>query len=205
MEEGDNGIRVDIRINSEEQAIRLPLVGRHNASNAVAALAVAREAGVPLAAAIQALETLAAGDKRGEVLRLSGQWAGVTIINDSYNSNPEALKSMILALAAYKVDGAGRRILVAGEMLELGDYGPALHQSCGEAAAAAGIDVVVGVQGNAQHLVRAVTGSRSQAVFVADSEAAGNWLRGNLRAGDVVLVKGSRGVRLERAVAAVEG
>jgi len=77
---------------------------------------------------------------------------GVTILNDSYNSNPEALRSMIRTLAARP---AGRRILVAGEMLELGEHGPALHAACGRAAAEAGLDLVVGVGGNAEHLAAA--------------------------------------------------
>jgi UDP-N-acetylmuramoyl-tripeptide--D-alanyl-D-alanine ligase len=193
-------LQIDLLSEDEKATLNLPLVGRHNATNAVAALAVAREAGVPLADAIQALETLTAGDKRGEVLTLTGNWAGVTIINDSYNSNPEALKSMILALAARP---ARRRILVAGEMLELGSHAPELHAACGRAAAEAGIDVVIGVRGNAEHLVLAATDAGIaglDAVFLPDAEAAGGWLRENLRAGDVVLIKGSRGVRLERAI-----
>jgi UDP-N-acetylmuramoyl-tripeptide--D-alanyl-D-alanine ligase len=195
IREGD-GLQIDMLSDGEKATLTLPMLGRHNASNAVAALAVAREAGIGLETAIPALETLTAGDKRGEVVTLEG----VTIINDSYNSNPEALKSMIQALAARP---ALRRILVAGEMLELGSHAPALHEVCGKAAAEAGIDVVVGVRGNAEHLVlgatkAAVTGVT--AIFLPDAEAAGLWLKENLKPGDVVLVKGSRGVRLERAL-----
>ena len=156
---------------------------------------------VPVEAAIRALEALTPGDKRGEVIALSGHWAGATVINDSYNSNPEALQSMIRALAARP---AQRRILVAGEMLELGDFAPALHEACGKAAAEAGIDVVVGVRGNAAYLVEAATDARAaglSAVFLPDAESAGEWLKQNLKAGDVALVKGSRGVKLERAIA----
>jgi UDP-N-acetylmuramoyl-tripeptide--D-alanyl-D-alanine ligase len=197
-------LRVDMLSAGKAATFCLPLLGRHNASNAMAALAVAREAGVPLEAAIHALEGLTAGDKRSEVLSLSGEFAGVTIINDSYNSNPEALRSMIQALAARP---AQRRILVAGEMLELGDHAPALHAACGRAAAEAGIDEVVGVRGNAEHLVAAATDAGIEgvsAIFLPDAEAAGAWLRENLRPGDVVLVKGSRGVRLEQAIAMVQ-
>ncbi len=203
-----DGLRVGVLSEGTELDLTLPLLGRHNASNAVAALAVAREAGVPLEAAARALQGLAAGDKRGEVIRLTGKWAGATVINDSYNSNPEALKSMILALAAQPVREDGRRILVVGEMLELGDHAQGLHEACGRAAAEAEIDVVLGVRGNAQYLVKAADGAntanRTRAEFVADAGAAGVWLGQNLRAGDVVLVKGSRGVGLERAIAALE-
>jgi UDP-N-acetylmuramoyl-tripeptide--D-alanyl-D-alanine ligase len=189
-------LEIDILSEGQPATLRLPLLGRHNASNAVAALAVAREAGVPLNDAIQALETLTPGDKRGEVLTI----AGATIINDSYNSNPEALQSMIQALAARP---ALRRILIAGEMLELGSHAQALHAACGRAAAEAGIDIIVGVRGNAEHLVLAATDAGVTgvgAIFLPDSEAAGAWLKENLKLGDVVLVKGSRGVRLERAI-----
>ena len=97
----------------------------------------------------RAIASLTAGDKRGQVIEI----AGATILNDSYNSNPEALRSMIRTLAARPA--AGRRILVAGEMLEMGEHGPALHTACGRAAAEAGLDLVVGVQGNAEHLAAA--------------------------------------------------
>jgi UDP-N-acetylmuramoyl-tripeptide--D-alanyl-D-alanine ligase len=154
---------------------------------------VAREAGVAVDAAAAALATLTAGDKRGEVLEI----AGATILNDSYNSNPEALRSMIRTLAARP---GRRRILIAGEMLELGEHGPQLHASVGKAAAGAGLDIAVGVQGHAQHLAAAACWGGVASLFLPDAEAAGHWLVENLRAGDVVLVKGSRGVRLERAI-----
>lgn len=195
-----DGLEINLLSEGQPFSMRLHMLGRHNASNAVAAIAVAREAGVPLPAAIAALEKLTAGDKRGEVLALSGKWAGVTVINDSYNSNPEALQSMIQALAARP---AKRRILVAGEMLELGDHAPELHAACGTAAAQLGIDIVLGVRGNAEHLVLAASEAGTTgvaAIFLPDAEAAGEWLKENLTPGDVVLVKGSRGVRLERAI-----
>ena len=105
---------------------------------------------------------------------------------------------MIRTLAARPA--AGRRILVAGEMLEMGEHGPALHTACGRAAAEAGLDLVVAVQGNAEHLATAACAGGVPAVFLRDAEAAGQWLVKILRPGDVVLVKGSRGVHLERAI-----
>jgi len=159
----------------------------------VAGLAVALEAGVDIDAAIAALEALEPGNKRGEILEI----AGATLLNDSYNSNPEALRSMIHTLATRP---AKRRILVAGEMLELGEQGQAFHAACGKAAAEAGLDLVVGVRGNAQHLAAAACWGGVASIFLPDAEAAGDWLSKNLRKGDVVLVKGSRGVQLERAI-----
>jgi UDP-N-acetylmuramoyl-tripeptide--D-alanyl-D-alanine ligase len=192
-------LQMEIRSEGQTGTLRLPLLGRHNATNAAAAIAVAREAGIPLESAMQALETLRPGDKRGQILTI----AGAIIINDSYNSNPEALKSMIETLAARPAD---RRILIAGEMLELGEHAPELHAACGKAAAEAGIDIIVGVRGNAQYLVMAVTDTAVPgiaAVFLPDAESAGAWLKENLRPGDAVMVKGSRGVRLERAIEAI--
>ena len=192
-----NGLHVKFRAGEREGALTMQLLGAHNAANAMAGLAVALEAGVDLDAALGALERLTAGDQRGEILEIDG----ATILNDSYNSNPEALRSMIRTLAARP---AARRILVAGEMLEQGEHGPALHAACGRAAAEAGIDLVAGVQGNAVHLAAAACSGGVAALFLPNAEAAGEWLRQTLRAGDVVLVKGSRGVHLERAIGVVQ-
>jgi UDP-N-acetylmuramoyl-tripeptide--D-alanyl-D-alanine ligase len=192
-EDGD-GLHVRVRARERETGFTLQLLGAHNASNAIAGLAVALEAGVDLDAAIAAIASLTAGDKRGQVIEI----AGASILNDSYNSNPEALRSMIRTLVARPAKG--RRILVAGEMLELGEHGPALHVDCGRAAAEAGLDLVVAVQGNAEHLATAACAGGVPAVFLRDADTAGQWLIENLRPGDLVLVKGSRSVHLERAI-----
>jgi len=191
--EDTEGLHVSFRAGERDGWMALHLLGAHNASNAMAGLAVALEAGVDLDAVVAALETLSPGSKRGEVIEI----AGATILNDSYNSNPEALRSMIHTLAKRP---AQRRILVAGEMLELGEHGQALHAACGKAAADAHLDLVVGVRGNAQHLAAAACWGGVASVFLPDAQAAGEWLAGNLLPGDVVLVKGSRGVQLERAI-----
>ena len=191
-----DGLHVKYRAGEREGHLTLNLLGAHNASNVMAGLAVALEAGVELDAAIAALETLTAGDKRGEVIEING----ATILNDCYNSNPEALRSMICTLAARP---AKRRILVAGEMLEMGEQGPTLHAEAGRAAAEAGIDMVAGVQGNAEHLASAACKGGVASLFLPDAEAASRWLKLNLRKGDVVLVKGSRGVHLERVIEAL--
>jgi len=187
------GLHLKFRAGESEGVFTLQLLGAHNASNAMAGLAVALEAGVELDSAVSALATLTAGDKRGEVIEIDG----ATILNDSYNSNPEALRSMIRTLAARP---AGRRILVAGEMLELGAHGSAMHAAIGLAAAEAGLDLVAGVQGNAVHLAAAACAGGVASLFLPDAEEAGRWLKQTMQPGDVVLVKGSRGVHLERAI-----
>ncbi|MEO6924542.1 MAG: cyanophycin synthetase, partial [Bryocella sp.] len=133
--------------------------------------------------------------KRGNVV----EYHGARLINDCYNSNPRALGSMVDAL---KKTAATRRIVVAGEMLELGPEAAALHRACGKAMV--GVDLVVGVRGFAEEIVAGARDAGVAAEFVATPEAAGKWLAGNLREGDVVLLKGSRGVRLERALAALK-
>ena len=193
VKEDPSGLDVRFRAGEHEGKFHLDMPGAHNAQNAVAGLAVALEAGVPRDAAVAALESLKPGSKRGEVLEING----ATILNDSYNSNPEALQSMIHSLA---VRPAQRRILIAGEMLELGEHASMLHAACGKAAAEEGLDLVVGVRGNAQHLAAAACLCGVASIFLPDATTAGEWLAKNLQPGDAVLVKGSRGVQLERAI-----
>jgi UDP-N-acetylmuramoyl-tripeptide--D-alanyl-D-alanine ligase len=194
---GPAGSRFRVVVGDGESAsVHLALLGRHNVANALAAIAVGLQAGIPLARCVEAIGLLKPEDKRGELI----DWHGATIINDCYNSNPEALESMIRTLAAVP---AGRHIVVAGEMLELGTRAAQLHRECGEAAAAAGIDVVIGVRGLAQEIVagvQAAKASKTSAIFVETPQAAGEWLKQNLKAGDAVLLKASRGVRLEQAL-----
>ena len=197
---GADGQRIVVRAGEERASLYLHLLGEHNVSNALAAVAVGVEAGIPLAACCDALAELRPEDGRGQILRLRG----ATVINDSYNSNPEALKAMIGTLASMPVGDGGRRILIAGEMLELGAESAALHAACGRAAAEAGIDVVAGVRGNALHIIEAAKDHGStETRFFESPEHAGRWLRETLRCGDIVLLKASRGVKLERALDAL--
>jgi UDP-N-acetylmuramoyl-tripeptide--D-alanyl-D-alanine ligase len=154
---------------------------------------VATEKGLKPAEAIAALGTLAPSDKRGEVLQLGN----ITVINDCYNSNPKALHAMIDALAAMP---AKRRIVVAGEMLELGPAAEELHRSAGAHAAEKKMDVLLGVRGLAQAMVEGARQGGSRAEFAAGPEEAGEWLARETHEGDVVLLKASRGVKLEKAL-----
>jgi UDP-N-acetylmuramoyl-tripeptide--D-alanyl-D-alanine ligase len=172
--------------------LRMP--GRHNVMNALAACAVGSRSGVDPLDAVGALERMRPGEKRGNLV----EWGGAEIVNDTYNSNPKALDGMVEALRRTE---AKRRIVVAGEMLELGAEGARLHEACG--AAMVGVDVVVGVRGLAREIVAGARALGVKAEFVETPEEAGEWLRENLREGDVVLLKASRGVRLERALEAL--
>jgi len=190
---GAEGSAFELVVGSVGEPVTFPLVGEHNIYNALAAAAAAMERGISPSQAAAALSSVAPPEKRGQVLNLHG----ATIINDSYNSNPRALQAMIDTLASMKAE---RRILVVGEMLELGPTAEALHRECGKHAAEKKIDMVIGVRGMARAVAEAACGSGTQAQFVETPEQAGEWLARNLRQGDAVLLKASRGVKLERAL-----
>jgi len=178
---------------SGREHAHLPLVGEHNVLNALAAVSVALARGMKVSEAIAALATLAPADRRGQVLQLGN----ITVINDCYNSNPKALHAMVDALAAMK---AARRIVVAGEMLELGPAGEEMHRTAGRHVAEKKIEVLVGVRGLAQSMVEGARKAGGRGEFVATPEEAGEWLARETRDGDVVLLKASRGVKLEKAL-----
>ena len=192
-EMGLEGVRFQVTARGERAEVRLNLLGRHNILNALAAVAVGMLSGISLGESARALEELRAVDRRGEVL----EWRGARLVNDCYNSNPRALDSMVDALMPIK---GGRHIVVAGEMLELGPDAEALHAACGEHMTARKVDVVVGVRGHARALAEAARKGGTDAVFFETPEEAGGWMREQVVAGDVVLLKASRGVRLERAL-----
>ncbi|WP_348268386.1 UDP-N-acetylmuramoyl-tripeptide--D-alanyl-D-alanine ligase [Edaphobacter paludis] len=193
-EVGAEGVVFTVEAFGERASVQLRMLGRHNVPNALAAIATGLQSGISLGECAAAVGELRASDKRGEVV----QWRGATLINDCYNSNPRALDAMVDALMAMPGE---RHIVVAGEMLELGPEGEALHAACGQRMAERGVTKVVGVRGAAEALVKAAREGGADATFVADSETAGKWLQANVRAGDAVLLKASRGVMLERALA----
>jgi UDP-N-acetylmuramoyl-tripeptide--D-alanyl-D-alanine ligase len=190
---GKEGAEFDVVIGSVREHAKLPLVGEHNVLNALAAVAVGLERGLKPAEAVGALATLAAADKRGQVLQVGN----ITVINDCYNSNPKALEAMVDALSAM---AAKRRIVVAGEMLELGPAGEEMHRQAGRHVAEKKIDVLLGVRGLASAMVEGARQAGARAEFVATPDEAGEWLAREAREGDVVLLKASRGVKLEKAL-----
>ena len=187
VDAGLEGVRFTAVAEGERAQVTLRLLGRHNVHNALAAIAVGLRSGISLEACAAAVGAMLPTEKRGSVV----EWRGARIVNDCYNSNPAALDAMVDALMAMPVESGGRRIVVAGEMLELGASGAELHRACGERMRAAGVDVVVGVRGLAQEF---------GGTFFASAQEAGEWMREQLRVGDVVLLKASRGVRLEGAL-----
>jgi UDP-N-acetylmuramoyl-tripeptide--D-alanyl-D-alanine ligase len=183
--------------------LSLPLAGRHNVSNSLAALAAASVWGVGAAEASEIFPKLEATGMRGRVLQYD---AGFTLINDSYNSNPAALAAMVGLLTS--TPATGRHMLAAGEMLELGPRSAELHREAGRAAAVSGkVFWIIGVQGDAESFVRGAVEAghpAERAKFCATSEEAGALVANLIVQGDLLLVKGSRGVKMERIVEALD-
>lgn len=190
------GTRAMVTTPAGQTAITVPLIGRGHLANALAAIAVGTHFGVPLDVMAATLASFAPASRRGEVHRLAG---GITLVDDSYNSNPRALQRTLEGIAAES--GCARRLAVLGEMLELGGQSAALHETCGRAAAAAGLALLVTVGGApaAAMAEGAVSGGMpaSNVVHVATSAEAADLVVARLQAGDLLLVKGSRGIRTD--------
>ncbi len=186
---------------SPEGHVRLELnvPGRHAIANALAALAAASVWDIGAAEAQNVFLSLRAPAMRGELLRFSN---GAALINDSYNSSPAALEAMTELLAA--TPNFRRRILAAGEMRELGTASPDLHREAGQFAAKTGkIDWIIGVSGDAAQIVEGAVAAGlpgARAKFFATPQEAAEFLAGFIVSGDLLLVKGSRGVKMEQIV-----
>lgn len=180
-------------------AFHTRLSGRHAVLNILAGLAVAKLFHIEPAELVETVARLVPGEMRGA--RTS--WRQMTILNDSYNSNPEAARNMIDVL---RREPAARRIAVLGEMLELGRLAESLHRDLGNYVANAGVDVLVGVRGVSRFMVDEAkrAGMTRAAFFFENPEEAGAFLREFVRPGDAILFKGSRGTHVERALATME-
>ena len=176
----------------------LPLLGQHNVANALAAIAVGATHDVSWEQIREALAEMKPEKMRGQVVKFR---EGFAVIDDSYNSNPRALSEMIRFMG--KLQGFQRKILVAGEMLKLGPEGSEMHRNCGREAAKAGFGAIIAVQGQAAEILEGAFEAgmdRSRLKFGRDAVETGDILARTVRKGDVVLIKGSRGVKLEQAL-----
>jgi UDP-N-acetylmuramoyl-tripeptide--D-alanyl-D-alanine ligase len=200
----DTGVRAeDVRHSAEGVKFRAggvafqsPLAGRHNLSNLLAGIAVAGVYGIAPERLVRRVADLHPQKMRGERF-LCG---GVTVLNDCYNSNPDAVRAMLDVL---RDTPARRRIAVLGEMLELGRWAEPLHRDVGDYAAVCGIEVLVGIRGAACYMVDAAKRagfSAGAALFFNDPAVAGRALRTLAEPGDAILFKGSRDVHVERAL-----
>jgi UDP-N-acetylmuramoyl-tripeptide--D-alanyl-D-alanine ligase len=188
------GMRFDLVLEGRTHDVALPLPGPHFVTNFLAAAAVAHHLGVAGEAMVEAALRMEAAPHRGQVLRLG---ESVVLLDDCYNSNPVAVEAAVTALG---MAGGVRRVAFLGEMLELGPSAPELHRLTGEAVAAK-LEVIVGVGPLAQQLLAGASGRETR--HFADAKSAAAAVGEVVKPGDAVLVKGSRGVRMESIVAAL--
>jgi UDP-N-acetylmuramoyl-tripeptide--D-alanyl-D-alanine ligase len=196
---GIEGMSARVTTRHGEARVTLPLLGSGNLLNLLAATAVATELGVPLTTIASRAAALAPAAHRGELLRLPG---GITLVDDSYNSSPSALERALETIR--ESTGSARKIAILGEMLELGAHSIRLHEKSGRAAADAGLNLLIAIGGDS---ARALADAARQAgmqpssvVHVSTSADAADVALERIRPGDLVLVKGSRGIRTDLVV-----
>jgi UDP-N-acetylmuramoyl-tripeptide--D-alanyl-D-alanine ligase len=198
VDRGVDGMSAVVQTPGERLDIETPLVGRGSLANVLAAVAVAIEYDVPPGDIAARARGLVPAAHRGAVLRLK---RGVTVIDDSYNASPAATKRALEVLAHSR---ARRRVAVLGEMLELGERAAELHESVGEAAGRAGVVVLITVGGDAARAIGEAAARagvpRASIRHVATSDEAAGLATASVEAGDVVLVKGSHGIGVDRVV-----
>ena len=196
---GIDGMAARVDADGETVRIRVPLLGRGNLQNVLAGIAVARSFDIPLDAVAERAASLRPAAHRGDVMRLAG---GVTVVDDAYNSNPRALEGALAVVAGER--RFTRRAAVLGEMRELGQPSVALHEACGRAAAASGLSLLVtvgGIPARAMGRAAVEAGMSDVQVRHADTSVeAAEIVAREVRAGDLVLVKGSRGIATESVV-----
>ena len=191
---GAVGSRFRLEAGGQSVAVRLPLHGLYNVENCLAAAACAWALGLPLEQIAAAAREVKPAAMRGVVHRTP---AGFTLIDDSYNSNPDALGK---ALDGAAVLPGERRVAVLGDMRELGPEGPRFHREAGERAARLGFSPVVGVGELSRELTAGAESAGAAVLWMPDAAAAADWAAKEVRPGDLVLVKASRGVGLEKVV-----
>jgi UDP-N-acetylmuramoyl-tripeptide--D-alanyl-D-alanine ligase len=191
-------MRVSERATGEQIELCCGLPGEHNASNLLLAFAAARTAGVPAAAAAEGLARMVLPGMRWAV----SERGGVTVVNDAYNANPQSMRAVLSTFM--QMPCGGRRIAVLGDMLELGAHAESLHRELGRVVAALAPDEVIGVgQDTSRYVADEAVKCGYPAVRVtccADAAAAAAAMRGRVRTGDSVLLKASRGMRLEQVL-----
>jgi UDP-N-acetylmuramoyl-tripeptide--D-alanyl-D-alanine ligase len=193
------GTSAELRTPAGRATLATPLLGLGNLSNVLAATAVAIQFDVPVSHIVETAARLQPATHRGELLRLPG---GITLIDDSYNSSPAALRQALDTVVA--AAGCARKVAVLGEMLELGTHADALHRESGRAAAAASLDLLISVGGAAARALAdaaIAAGMPADAVtHVATRDEAADLALARVRPGDLVLVKGSRGIGTDLVV-----
>ena len=191
----ETGSHLEIKLGERELAFELGAPGRHMAENALGALATVEALGASVDAAVRALKDFKPQKGRGERFELTGPDGDFVVIDESYNANPASMRAALKLLGASQPGKGGRRIAVIGDMLELGDHGGALHAALAPDLDAARVDLLFAAGPLSRGLFDA-TASARRAFWAEQSEALSDPLIAALRAGDVVMVKGSNGSRM---------
>ena len=194
-------MRLALSLSNRLLAIRVPFVGRHFLYNIAAAAAVGLQLGLTGDQILSGIRRLRPPSNRGQITRVFDDMLSFHLWDDSYNANPHAVLTLLQTLADLPV--SGRRVVVLGDMLELGERAALHHREIGAKAAASGIDVLLAVGPLSFHSAGAAiaAGMQSNQVHhLADAEAAADWLSGQVRDDDLILVKGSRGIATEAVV-----
>ena len=194
---GEEGIRFVLADSLEQETIVLSAPGLHNASNAALAVAAAKELGIGLKQAASGLAKLASTDKRLHIIEKQG----IKIIDDTYNASPDSMRAAIDVLMS--VQGS-RKLAILGDMFELGEEEESHHFEVGEYASQAGVDVVISVGKNAQHIDLGARTRGTKSIHFDTKEFLTGVLTQWIRPGDVILVKGSRGMAMDEIVKHLE-
>lgn len=215
-----DGVRFNLN-GSARRRVFVPMLGKHSACNALAAIAVARKMGVAEEKIIQSLAGATGPDMRLQLSKVNG----VTVLNDAYNANPNSTRAAIETLIALPKGRGGRRVAVLGDMLELGSHSERYHEEIGQLAGSSGLDLLICVGKKAERIAasakavaRAARAARAageagagapseplQVVTYPDAAAAARAIHRRVRGKDLVLLKGSRGIGLEAVAKAIEG
>lgn len=201
--QGREGTSFLLSLGGEETLVRLPLLGRHFVYHALFAIATASLFGIEKGKILNALRDVQPSPMRMEVLSLGG---GVTLINDTYNANPDSMEMALRTLS--EVRGEGKAIAILGDMLELGVFTEEAHRQLGRKAALFSIDLllVMGKEGPRVVASAIEEGLDPERVRVVETPAeAASVARAFAKEGDWILVKGSRGMAMERVVEALRG
>jgi UDP-N-acetylmuramoyl-tripeptide--D-alanyl-D-alanine ligase len=193
---GEMGIDFGITIGGREYNVHLPVPGVHNVYNALAAIAAGQELGIDVQELIKGIAAYSPGSMRLNIIKADG----ITIINDVYNASPQSMKAAIDVLDELEAD---RRIAVLGDMLELGDWSVDAHLETGHFAAESRTDIIITVGTSAADIARGAVEAGfppENAVMTGNNSEALDYLRSSVRKGDAILVKGSRGMKMEEIV-----
>lgn len=193
---GEKGVDFDVTVDGKNYTIHVPAPGIHNVYNALAAIAAGNELGVPVEEIAVGISRFNPGKMRLNIIKVNG----MSVINDAYNSSPQSVKAALEVLREMEAD---RRIAVLGDMLELGEWSEKAHTDTGREAAKADIDYIITVGNSAMDIakgaVEAGFSSKNTAAFM-DNKSAAEHLKKLVRPRDAILVKGSRGMKMEEIV-----